>query len=92
MASKHLSISNLPPQLQPAEHPFSSWADILLTDREAAAELKCGLSTFRRWVAQGLVTKPLKLGGTSRWPRSEILAVIEAAKTRRDLAKGARQA
>ncbi|TNC60468.1 helix-turn-helix transcriptional regulator [Rubellimicrobium roseum] len=58
--------------------------DPLLTDREASAELNCGLSTFRRWVAQGLVPKPLKLGGTSRWPRSEILAVIEAAKTRRD--------
>ncbi len=58
--------------------------DPLLTDRESAAILRCGLSTFRRYVTQGLVNPPLKLGGTSRWPQSEILAVIEAAKARRD--------
>ena len=58
--------------------------DLLLTDHEAAALLTVGVSTFRRYVAQGLVRKPLKLGGTSRWPHSEILEVIEAAKARRE--------
>lgn len=64
--------------------------DPLLTDRESAVILRCGLSTFRRYVAQGLVTPPLKLGGTSRWPQSEILAVIEAAKAKRERGRAGR--
>ena len=60
-----------------------SLIDPLLLDRESAALLRVGLSTFRRYVAQGLVPKPLKLGGAARWPRSEILAVIETAKAKR---------
>ena len=76
-------ISNMPEQLQDALGASGSPIDLLLTDREAAALLRVGVSTFHRWVAKGLVNKPLKLGGTSRWPQSEILAVIEAAKAKR---------
>lgn len=60
--------------------------DPLLTARESAGELQASEPTFWRWVRQGIVPKPVKLGGMSRWPRSEILAVIERAKAQRDTA------
>ena len=61
-------------------------ADPLLIAREAAAILQISVPTFWRHVANGLVPKPVKLGGLSRWPRSEILAVIETAKAARTAA------
>lgn len=57
--------------------------DPLLTVRESAAVLQISVPTFWRRVADGTVTKPVKLGGLSRWPESEILAVIEQAKAAR---------
>ena len=60
--------------------------DPLLTVREGAAELKISVPTFWRWVANGTLPKAVKLGGMSRWPRSELLAVIERAKAKRDAA------
>ena len=57
--------------------------DPLLTAREGAVELQISVPTFWRWVAQGTLPKAVKLGGMSRWPRSELLAVIERAKARR---------
>jgi len=42
--------------------------------------------TFWRRVADGTVPKPVKLGGLSRWPQSEILEVIETAKASRTAA------
>jgi predicted DNA-binding transcriptional regulator AlpA len=57
--------------------------DPLLTDNESAELLHMSGPTFHRRVADGTVPKPLKFGHLSRWPRSEILAVIEAAKARR---------
>ena len=59
--------------------------DPLLTAREAAAELQISIPTWWRWVAFGTLLKPVKLGGISRWPRSEVLAVIENAKAKRNL-------
>ena len=60
--------------------------DPLLTAREGAAELQISEPTFWRWVANGTLPKAVKLGGMSRWPRSELLAVIERAKAKRDAA------
>lgn len=57
--------------------------DPLLTIRESAQILNISVPTFWRRVADGTVPKPLKLGGLSRWPRSEIFAVIDAAKAQR---------
>jgi predicted DNA-binding transcriptional regulator AlpA len=57
--------------------------DPLLTVREAATLLQLSVPTFWRRVADRTVPRPIKLGGLSRWPRSEILAVIEAAKAAR---------
>ena len=60
--------------------------DPLLTDKESAARLNVSVPTFWRRVADGTVPKPLKIGGLSRWPRSEIEAVIEIAKAARGAA------
>jgi predicted DNA-binding transcriptional regulator AlpA len=57
--------------------------DPLLTVRESARILQISVPTFWRRVADGTVPKPVKLGGLSKWPESEILAVIEQAKARR---------
>jgi len=57
--------------------------DPLLTAREGAAELQISEPTYWRWVKNGILPKVVKLGGMSRWPRSEILAVIEQAKAQR---------
>ncbi|OYU37994.1 MAG: DNA-binding protein [Pseudorhodobacter sp. PARRP1] len=64
--------------------PHSS--DPLLIAREAAAILQVSVPTFWRRVADGTVPKPVKLGGLSRWPQTEILAVIETAKAARTVA------
>lgn len=64
--------------------PVHAAADPLLTAREAAPLLGMSLPTFWRRVADGTIPKPLKLGVLSRWPKSEILAVIEAAKAARN--------
>jgi predicted DNA-binding transcriptional regulator AlpA len=60
--------------------------DPLLTAREGAALLQISEPTFWRWVANSTLPKPIKLGGMSRWPRSDFLAFIEKAKTKRDTA------
>jgi excisionase family DNA binding protein len=61
--------------------------DPLLTDKEVA-QLLGGVSrpTVWRHAADGTIPKPVKIGGLSRWPRSEILAVVERAKAARDRA------
>ena len=60
--------------------------DPLLTAREGSLELQISVPTFWRWVANGTLPKAVKLGGMSRWPRSELLAVIEQAKSDRNAA------
>ena len=59
-------------------------SDPLVRDKEGAAILGVSTPTFWRRVADGTVPKPIKIGGLSRWPRSEIVAVIERAKASRD--------
>ena len=63
-----------------------SITDPLLTAREGAKELRISVPTFWRWVANGTLPKAVKLGGMSRWPLSELLAVIERAKAQRSVA------
>ena len=57
--------------------------DPLLTVRECAAYLQISVPTFWRRVADGTIPRPVKLGGLSRWPQSEIASVIEQAKAQR---------
>lgn len=58
--------------------------DPLLVAREGAAILQISEPTFWRRVKDGTIPKAVKLGGLSRWPKSEILAVIEKAKAARE--------
>lgn len=58
--------------------------DPLLTAKESASELGISTPTFWRWVANGTLRKPVKLGGLSRWPRSELIEFIEKAKSQRE--------
>ena len=60
--------------------------DPLLTAREGAIQLRISVPTFWRWVANGILPKPVKLGGMSRWPQSELQAVVERAKAQRTAA------
>lgn len=55
----------------------------LIRDGDAARILCCSKATFWRRVADGTIPRPVKIGGMSRWPRSEILDVIELAKIER---------
>lgn len=57
--------------------------DPLLRDKEGARLIGTSVPTFWRRVADGTIPKPLKLGGMSRWPRSEILEAIELLKAKR---------
>ncbi|MGO6875598.1 helix-turn-helix transcriptional regulator [Rhizobium ruizarguesonis] len=56
----------------------------LLTDKEVA-ELLGGVSRATVWgnVKKGIIPKPIKLGGITRFPLSDILGVIETAKQKR---------
>lgn len=60
--------------------------DPLLTAREGADLLQVSIPTFWRWAGKGTLPKPVKLGGMSRWPQSELLAVVETAKQKRQAA------
>lgn len=57
--------------------------DSLIRDTEAAEMLGCSKATFWRRVADLTIPRPVKIGGMSRWPKSEISAVIERAKAER---------
>jgi predicted DNA-binding transcriptional regulator AlpA len=60
--------------------------DPLINAREGAQVLQVSLPTFWRRVSDGTVPKPVKIGALSKWPKSEILAVIERAKAQRSAA------
>lgn len=60
--------------------------DTLLTAHDGAKVLQVSIATFWRRVADGTLPKPVKIGTLSRWPRSEIMDAIEAAKALRSAA------
>lgn len=57
--------------------------DPLIRDADGAELIGCSKATWWRRVADGTLPEPVKIGGISRWPLSEIVAVIEAAKAAR---------
>ena len=69
--------------LKPPATSTTTLNDPLYTARESAAFLTISEPTFWRHVAEGKIPRPIKLGHLSRWPRSELLAVIEHAKAAR---------
>ena len=62
---------------------LASAVDPLLTAGESATLLGISMPTFWRRVRDKTITPPVRLGNMSRWPRSEILAVIDKAKASR---------
>lgn len=52
----------------------------LLTDRAAAKMLSIGVSTFWRQVGKGSIPQPVKIGGSTRWRRSDIEALFAPAE------------
>jgi len=60
--------------------------DPLLTVKEAASVLGVSRVTFWRRVKDGTIPQAIAIGGLRRWPRSEILNVIERAKAQRGAA------
>lgn len=57
--------------------------DPLLTAREVGKLLRISQASLYRRMADGTIPKPVKLGGLSRWPQSEILVAVKAAGERR---------
>ena len=64
-------------------HQATTAIDPLLKASEVAGFLQVSIPTLYRRVADGTLPKPVKLGGLSRWPQSEILAAVQAAGERR---------
>jgi predicted DNA-binding transcriptional regulator AlpA len=58
--------------------------DPLLTDVEMAATFGCARSTLWRWVSNGTIEPPLKIGGLSRWRSSYAAARIAQAEAERE--------
>lgn len=58
--------------------------DDLIRDNEASKIIGCSKSSFWRRVADGTFPPPVKIGGLSRWLRSDIVNAIELAKERRN--------
>ncbi|MFN4160041.1 MAG: helix-turn-helix transcriptional regulator [Gemmobacter sp.] len=48
----------------------------LLSVKQTAAVLSVGVSTIWRWVRAGNFPAPLRIGGTTRWRRSDLEALI----------------
>lgn len=58
--------------------------DPLIRDEDIATLFGCSTATVWRRVADKTLPAPVRFGGLTRWPASEIQAVIEAAKAQRD--------
>jgi predicted DNA-binding transcriptional regulator AlpA len=49
----------------------------LMTAPEVAAYFGCNVSSVWRWTRNGVLPKPVKIAGLTRWRRSEIEALTE---------------
>lgn len=58
----------------------------LLNAREVCEILGRSHASLYRDVNAGLIPPPVKIGASSRWPASEITALVERAKAQRDRA------
>jgi predicted DNA-binding transcriptional regulator AlpA len=58
--------------------------DRLLTSKDVCEWLGRSHASLYRDIAGGQIPPPLKIGHSSRWPTSEIRALIEKAKAARD--------
>ena len=62
---------------------MTSSVEPLLTVKESAKVLTVSIPTFYRLLKKGRIPKPVHIGNHPRWPQSDILGVIEAAKQKR---------
>lgn len=46
--------------------------------KEIAQHFNCGVSTAWRWAAKGYLPQPIKIGGLTRWRRTDIEALTAA--------------
>lgn len=67
----------------PINEAFGADADPLLRDKEVAQILRVSVPTVWRRVADGTIPRPIKIGALSRWPKSDIAAVISSAMAAR---------
>ena len=65
---------------------YSGKTDRLISVKDTARALGCSVATVWRRVADGTISKPVKIGGMTRWPESEITALIESVKAEREAA------
>ena len=57
---------------------------ILVNDREAAELLGISRATLWRHSRSGVLPAPLRIGGATRWRRSELVDVVDRACAKRD--------
>lgn len=55
----------------------------LYRDTAAAEMLGCSRSTIWRWTCQGVIPRPIRIGGVMRWRHSDLMAVIDRALDQR---------
>jgi len=56
---------------------------ILIRPRVLAGQLGIGRSTLWRWVQQGILPRPIRIGGIAGWRPEDIEAVIEQLRENR---------
>ena len=71
-------------EYSPARAAESDVGRMLISDVETARLLGCSRATVWRRVADGMLAKPIKIGGLSRFVLSEITATVESAMAARD--------
>lgn len=52
----------------------------LLSVRQVAEVFGVSVATIWRWTAGGAIPTPIKIGGSTRWRRDEIEAVLSATE------------
>ncbi|GHE05563.1 hypothetical protein GCM10008024_36910 [Allgaiera indica] len=52
----------------------------LMSATDVAEHFGCGISTVWRWAKIGVLPKPVKIGGSTRWRRADIEAVINGSE------------
>ncbi|MDE3239186.1 MAG: helix-turn-helix domain-containing protein [Paracoccaceae bacterium] len=52
----------------------------LMTATEVAEHFGCGVSTVWRWAKTGVLPQPIRIGGSTRWRRSDIDALIDGSE------------
>jgi excisionase family DNA binding protein len=50
----------------------------LLNVKEVAELFGCGVSTIWRWTQNGILPRPIRIGGITRWHRNEIEKVLHS--------------